>query len=174
MPESIEIRDIRLTDMASDQLTPVMARSGVRWYNLKLTVKNMSDVTPIHVMSDIRRIHYDASRRVLLVQLSEPDVPDARHVVGLPMPPRYRVIEPHKEITFTHPLSSPITFLEESPDGTRHSCLVRIDKDVDTIECVIAYNTEPPTPAVDLTSMKVSKEGRVRGATVTASWKPPR
>lgn len=174
MPESIEIRDIRLTDMASEQVTPVMAQSEVRWYNLALTVKNMSDVTPIHVMSDIRRIRYDARRRVLLVQLSEPDLPDARRVVGLPMPPRYRVIEPLEEVTFTHPLSSPITFLQESPDDARRPCFVRIDKDVDTIECIIAYDTEPPTPAVDLASMKRREKGRVRGATVMASWKPPR
>ncbi|MGB7926384.1 MAG: hypothetical protein WCF57_24295 [Pyrinomonadaceae bacterium] len=174
MSESIEIRDIRLTDMASEQMTPVMAQSGVSWYNLTITVKNMSDVTPIHVMSDIRRIHYDASRRVLLVQLSEHDMPDARRVVGLPMPPRYRVIEPCEEVTLTHPLSSPITFLEELPDGARRPYFVRIAEDVDTIECTVAYDTEPPAPAVDLTSTKVPEQWRGRGATVTASWKPSR
>lgn len=174
MPESIEIRDIRLTDMASDQMTPGMAQTGASWYNLTLTVKNMSDVTPIHVMSDIRRIHYDAGRRVLLIQLSERNVPDMRRIMGLPMPPRYRVIEPREEVTLTHPLSSPITFLDESSHGARRPYFVRIPEDVDTIECTVAYDTELPEPAVDLTSMEVPEQWRGRGATVTASWKPPR
>ena len=168
MLESIEIRDIRLTDMASDQMTSGMAQSGARWYNLTLTVKNTSDDTPIYVMSDIRRIHYDASRRVLLVQLSEHDVPDASHFVGLPTRPRYRLIEPREEVTLTHPLSSPITFLEESPHGARRPYFVRIAEDVDTIECTVAYDTEPPRPAVDLASTKAPEEGRRSGTTVTA------
>jgi len=170
MQESIEITDVRLTEMAVDQMTPVMAQSGVSWYRLTLTVRNRSH-EPIHLMWDIRRIRYDAGRRVLVVQLSEHDAPNESPMVGLPMPPRYRVIGAREEATIVHPLSSPITFLETSADGARRPRYVRLAEDVNSIECTVAYETEPPPPVIDLTARKVPDQWRGRGTTVTASWK---
>ena len=170
MPESIEITDVRLTEMEANQMTPVMAQSGVSWYVLTLTLRNQSD-EPIHLMSDIRRIRYDGGRRVLVVQLSEHEAPDESPVVSLPMPPRYRAVGAGEETTIVHPLSSPITFLEPSAAGARRPRYVRLAEDVDSIECTVAYEAELPAPVIDLTARKVQDQWRGRGNTVTASWR---
>jgi hypothetical protein len=178
MPESIVIRDIHLPEMDPDQMTRIMpqsrAQSRVRWYDLTVTVKNVSDVVPLYVISGVRWVRYDASRRVLFVQFSEHDVPTARRVVGLPSPPPYTVIDPGEEATLTFRLSSPLPFLEESPEGERRPYFVRVPEDVDTIECAVAYGTDPPAPAGDLTSRVVRTHWGDWGTTVQASWEPSR
>lgn len=170
MPEAIEITDIRLVEMSADEMTRVMAQSGVSWYRLTLTVRNRSN-EPIHLMSDIRRIRYDAGRRVLVMHLSENDAPNENPVVGLPMPPRYRVLGAREETTIVHPLSSPIAFLEISSDGARRPRYVRLTEDVDSVECTVAYETVPPVPVIHLTARTAPDHWRGSGTTVTASWK---
>jgi hypothetical protein len=166
--EPIEITDIRLARMEPDQMTPLMAQSGVSWYLLTLKLRNRSN-EPIHVISDIRRIKFDEGRRVLIVQLSEHEAPSDTPVATPPLPPQFRLISPGEETTVVHPLSSPITFLEISSDGTRQPRNVRLTEDVDTIECTIAYETDPPAPVVDLTASKIPNRWRGRGTIVTAS-----
>lgn len=169
MPETIDITDVRLTEMAAEQMTPVMAQSGVSWYQLTLVVQNRSD-EPVHVVTDIRRIRYEADRRLLVVQLAGPEVSTGSPVVGVPMPPRYRELGARERATIVHPLSSPITFLEMTADGTRHPRDVRLAEDVDSIECTLGYETEPPAPVTDLTAWRTPEPRRGRGNTVTASW----
>ncbi len=172
MPESIQITDVRLTEMPADQMTPAMSHSGVSWYRLALTVQNASD-EPIHLISDIRRIRYDAASRVLHVQLSEHDAPEESPVIGPPMPPRYTMIGARDEATIVHPLSSPITFLQTSPVGLRSPTYVRLAEDVDSIECAVTYETEPPPPVVDLAALRVPDREPRPGTTLTASCIPP-
>jgi hypothetical protein len=174
MPESIVIRAIRLPEKDPDQMTRIMRQSRVRWHDLTVTVKNVSDAMPLYVISEIRQIRYDAIRRVLFVRFSEHDVPTARHTLDLPTPPQYTLIGPGEEATLTFGLSSPIAFLEHSPEGELQQHFVRIPEDVDRIECAVAYGTDPPASAVDLTSREPRKDWREWGTAVQASWEPSR
>jgi hypothetical protein len=171
MPDVIIIRDIRLPKLDSDRMTPVMRRSGHIWHVLTVTVENVSGVTPFYVMSDIRLIRFDASRRALLLQFSEHDVPVSRRSLKRPVPPRCTVVGPGEKATLTYRLSSPITFLAEAANCERKSYQIRIDEDVDTVECTVAYGTEPLDRAVDLTSRTVRDHWGAWGTNVQASWR---
>ena len=146
------ITDIRLPQMDAEQMTPAMRRSEVRWHVLTVRVRNPSDVTPLNVIAEVHRIHYDASRRALLLHFNQRDLAADRPSVCLPWPPSYTVVGPGEEATLSYPISSPIAFIEQSPEGERQQYSVRLDEDVDTIECTVAYAPDPPPPAVDLTS----------------------
>lgn len=173
MPELIQISSVHVTQMVAGQMTPVMAQSGVSWYQVSLTVRNRSD-HPIHVMTNLRGIRYDANRRVLILELCEEEKPSERPLVGRPPPPaRYRAIGPNEEATITHPLSSPITFLDASPDGTRRTTYVRLGEDVDAIECTMTYERQPPQDAVDLTAARGKVQAPRQGTMLSALWKQP-
>jgi hypothetical protein len=152
MPNAIEISHIAVSSLAPAEITPTMARSEVEWYTLEVSVENTS-ATPLYAISEIRHIHYDAGKRLLIVELSEPDAPESRAVVDLPTPPSYSVVEPGERATLASRLSSPITWVEESPEGQRRPVHVRFGEDVDAVECIVAYNAEPPA-RVDLTAIE--------------------
>lgn len=171
MPTAIEIADVHLTEMTADEMTPLMAQSGVSWYRLAIPVRNRS-AAPVHVISDIRRYRRDAGRRTLVLELSES--PASEPSIRRRVPPRYLTIEAGGQVTLVHPLSSPITFLSIADDGSRQSTYVRIPEDVDSIECVVSYDTEPPPPAADITAAPTSMLPRKQQRTVTGSWKGPR
>jgi len=172
MPDPIEVTDVRLAEMPVGKMTPVMAQSGVNWYQLTMSLRNRSE-TPLHIMTDIRRIRYDAARRALVVQLSEHDMPSESPILGMPAPPRYKEIKTGEEATILHTLSSPITFLETNPDGARRSREVRIPEDVDSVECTVAYETELPRLELNLASRTPRERWQESRTTVTASWKSP-
>jgi len=178
MPEAIEITDVRLGEMAPDRMTPAMAQSGVGWYVLTISLRNRSD-EPVYLMADIRRIRYDDARRVLEVQLSEHEPLGASAGVRPPLPPRYRVVGAGEMATIVHPLSSPITFLESPAaiptltTAARARHVVRLPEDVDAVECTLAYETAPPSAAVNLAASEVSSQWRGCGTTVTGVWTAP-
>lgn len=172
MPEGLVIKDIRLPELDADLMTPVMRRSRHRWHVLTVTVHNASDATPFCVMSDIRKIRFDASRRALLVQFSEEAAPSTGQSLKRPVPPRCLVVGPGEEATLRFRLSSPITFLRESADGEGRHYEVRIDQDVDTVECTVAYGTDPPARTVDLNALELLDRWKDWGSTVHASWNP--
>lgn len=144
MSDAIEISQIVISPLVSRE-PPGKAPPDVEWYALEVLVKNTSAL-PMCVISEIRRLRYDAERRLLVVGLTEDDTAETRGVVDLPEPPSYTVIEPGEQRTLTNRLSSPITWVEESFEGLRRPVHVWIEQDVDTIECVVAYNAEPLAP----------------------------
>jgi hypothetical protein len=170
MPEPIQIASVRLVEMPADQMTRVMAQSGVSWYLLTVTLHNPSDA-PVYVMADIRRITYQRERRTLDVRWSEEAPPAERRVLGRPRPPRHLAIPAGAETRLTHPLSSPLTFVDTGAENARQSTYVRITEDVDTIECTIAYQTQPPEPVPDLTALAGRARAHAPSASVMGSWK---
>src|SRR5688500_12925839 len=106
MAETIEIRDIRLTPLEHEQVTRAMSQSRLSWYSLTVTVRNTSDARPLYVMSDIRKIEYDAGRRALRLLLSEDDPgPERPDIASLPLPPGITTIAPGDEARMTFQLS---------------------------------------------------------------------
>jgi hypothetical protein len=172
MPEPVEVTDVRMVEMPSDRMTPAMAHSGVSWYLLTITLRNRSEA-PLHIIGDIRRIRYDAGQRALVVQLSEQQPPSQNPALGMPAPPRYQEIRAGEETSIVHPISSPITFLETNPDGTRRSREVRLPEDVDSVECTIAYETEQPSVEINLAARMPRERWRESKTTVTASRRSP-
>ena len=106
--------------------------------------------------------------------LSERESTEPRSVVGLPVPPRYTAVGPREETTLASRLSSPITFLATSPEGGSRPSRVRIAEDIDTIECVVAYNAHPPPTHLNLTAREAPNPWEGWATTVRASSNPSR
>ena len=102
MPDQIEITDLRLTPVEAHrmnsaeghQMTPVTAQPGMAWFDLVVTVKNVSESATQYVITDVCRMHYDAARRVLYIDFSEHALPESTSDLGLPSPSRYTAIAP--------------------------------------------------------------------------------
>jgi hypothetical protein len=176
MPDNLEIERVGLPEVDRERMSSVMRRSGVRWYSLTVSVKNTSEETTLYAISDVRRIHYDASRRALLLHFSEHETPAELQTVGIPLPPRYIAVRPGEAAVLTYQLSSPITFVEQPASGEATMSHVAIPDDVDTIECTVAYGTSPPAQRFNLTSREEAPRAQWRnwGTTVEASLRPPR
>src|SRR6476469_5833430 len=141
MADALQIADVHLTPLQSDQITEAMLDIAEAWYTLSIVARNTSS-TPLFVMSSVRRLHYDEARRALVVDLSEQHAVETRDA-GLPFPPRIEEIAPGREITITYRLSSPITIVD-SASGHSRPRFVHIPQDVATIDCIIAADTTPP------------------------------
>jgi hypothetical protein len=171
MPDSIALREVRLSRLDPDRMTAAMRRSGVAWHELTVRVHNPSAATTVHVISDVRRIHLDATRRALVVHFGEQGVTAGIRSRERPAPLRTIAVEPGEEATLRYRLSSPMTFLIQSNDGEQRSHTVRLEDDVDIVECFVAYGVQPPRP-IDLTSHEARRPAREWGSTVHASCRP--
>jgi hypothetical protein len=170
MPDAIEIKQLRLEQLAANQINAAMARSTVAWYQFTAAVKNVS-ATPQYVLTEIHRLAYDSKRRTLQVQFSEQDLPAERAVVDVPPPAQYRAIAPGEEVQLGSWLSSPITFMQMTGKGPQTS-FVRIPEDVDAIECTVAYDSEPPLQTFNLAALEPLRDTRDWGATISRSFRP--
>src|SRR5438874_1871022 len=70
---------------------------------------------------------------------------------GLPFPPRVEEVAAGGEVTITHRLSSPITFVDSASSPPRPR-FVHIPQDVATIDCIIAADSTSPPPNEHLAS----------------------
>jgi hypothetical protein len=86
MQDNLEIERIGLPELDRERMSSVMRRSGARWYSLTVSVKNSSDETTLHAISE---------------------------TVGIPLPPRYVAIRPGEVAVLTYQHSSPITLVEQ-------------------------------------------------------------
>lgn len=105
-------------------------------------------------MSEIGRIDHDAERRLLLVELREDEDEDedaaSRAAVDLPVPASFAAVEPGEERALTNRLSSPITRIEEAPDGSLRAVHIRLGEYVDAVQCAVAYSETEPPESIDL------------------------
>jgi len=148
--DAIEITDIVLSPLSSEEITPTMARLPFDWYTLDVSVTNRSETT-LYVISEIRNLRYEAERRLLVLELSEREPPESRRLRPV-RPSSWVVVEPSERATLTNRLSSPLTWIEETPAGERRPLHVSLTEDVDMIECVAGYSADEPPPAFDLTA----------------------
>ena len=178
MREAVDILEVHLAAMPPADLTPAMAHSNVAWYVLTISLRNGS-AGPVYLISDIRRIRYDAARRVLEVQLSEHEPLAQGPGVRPPLPPQYRCLGAGEVVTIAHPLSSPITFLDSpaafptAAAAARAWRTVRIPDELAEIECTVAYETAPPSPPDNLAGSEMSRKASGRATTVTGVWRAP-
>lgn len=171
MTNELEVSDVKLTEVHPDRLTPAMVQGAAGWYTLAVTVRNATD-SPLYVISAIRRMRYDATSRVLDVEFTDrPPSEPSRRPASPVRPPPHRRVEPGESVELTFPLSSPIVFLEVSPDGSRQERQVRLLEDVDTVQVRVAFDREPPA-RVDLAALRPrDRSGEWRGVTAQA-WRP--
>jgi hypothetical protein len=156
MSDALEITRIAISPLSPDEITPAMAQHELEWFRLEVSVQNMSD-TPLYVISQIRRIRYDAEQRRLRLEFSDDgptfthDASPERRALSPPLPPQYTVVEPGANVTLTNRLTSPIHRIEKSLEGANHVLQIRLEEDVETIECFVAYSVDPPPP-INLTA----------------------
>jgi hypothetical protein len=171
MTGSLIIEQIVLRKAKPERLKSAIQRQDIRWYDLTVQVKNTSGEATLYVISDIRRIQYDAGRRVLSVNFGEHDTPALSVGDRHAFPPKFVAVRAGETALLSSRLSSPVTFFEQTTETGLKLKHVSISDDVDLIECLVAYDTSPPPQSVNLLARNELR-GRDWGTTARATWTP--
>ena len=113
------------------------------WFDVTITVANLGTV-PLHVISELRSMSYDAAQRVLTLRLAEAK-PGPLHengpIFSLPTPATVTV-EPHGEAKITVKIPAILKELSQVPG--QPLALAQTDiRDMQTIRCEIAASNKP-------------------------------
>lgn len=141
-------------------------------FELTVTIANVSNRTQ-YVISDLCRMAYDAPRRVLRIEFSEHDLPDAPRLLKRSPSSRAAAVVPQQEVTMTARVASPLTFPADPKDERGTPSLVHLPADVDLLECAVAYGSSPPPQSANLASLDPPQDARTWGVVLTKSMKWP-
>ena len=155
MASPLSVRRVELAPLPAEQ-APAVGKAD--WYAVEVYLRNRSEAA-LNVVADLRGIEYDEEDRLLRLTFAEAS--EEPEVADVPTPASTVTIEAGEETTLTARLPSPITTVEESDEGELRKVEIRIDADVDTVECAVAYSEEAP-PRFDLTALEPSPR--------TADW----
>jgi hypothetical protein len=147
----IEIARIALSPLSGEEVREAALTTTEDWHMLEVCVRNESE-RGLHVVSSVRTVEHDEERRRLRLAFAEL-AEDQVGAAGVPPPAATTFVEPGEETALSTHVASPIIFVELSESGERRLLEVRIDRDVDSVECAVAYSKDPPPPS-DLTALE--------------------
>lgn len=142
MAESLSISNVELSGRRRGLPSPMDGHRDI-WFDVTITVANPGP-NPLHVISELRSISYDAAQRVLTLRLAEaapgPQREDAP-TFTLPTPHTVTV-KPHGEATITVKIPAILKELSQVPG--QPLALAQTDiRDMQTIRCEIAASDKP-------------------------------
>ncbi|HEY5854867.1 MAG TPA: hypothetical protein VIW24_12640 [Aldersonia sp.] len=159
----LTVDDVDLTTLPAQRLTQAMADSGAVFHDLAVTLSNHGAATQF-VPTEVTRIRYDPQTRVLQLHSGDDDTDE--DALCPPHPTTHTAIRPGTQTRLDYRLVSPITY--STADGEMHT--VRIDVDVDAVDCTVAYGDEEPPEFVNLTARMPSPRPHHE---VRARWQRP-
>lgn len=142
MTEAFSISNVELSGRRRGLPSPMDGHRDI-WFDVTITVANPGS-NPLHVISELRSISYDAAQRVLTLRLAEAKPGQPRKdapTFTLPTPDTVTV-EPHGEARITVKIPAILKELRQEPG--KPLALVQTDiRPMNTIRCEIAASDKP-------------------------------
>jgi|LauGreDrversion4_2_1035121.scaffolds.fasta_scaffold791901_2 hypothetical protein len=142
MAGGLSISKIELSGRRRGLPSPMDGHRDI-WFDVTITVENPGNV-PLHVISELRSISYDAAQRVLTLHLAEAKPgPAAKDAPTFTLPtPTTVTVEPHGEAKITIKIPAILKELRRVP-GESFALQQTDIRDMTTIRCEIAASKEP-------------------------------
>jgi hypothetical protein len=142
MASKLSIKDIALSARRRGLPSPMDGHRDI-WFDVTVTVENPG-TTPLHVISELRGITYDAAQRVLTLRLAEAKPGPARDdapTFTLPTPATVTV-KPHSEAKINVKIPAILKELRQVP-GQPFEITQTDIRAMDAIRCEITASDKP-------------------------------
>ena len=143
MTSGLAITDVTLSGRRRSLPSPMYGHREI-WFDVTITLENNGKV-PLHVVSALRGIAYDADTRLLTLRLREPKPPAAdsgdAHSFVLPPPPTITV-PPHQSAEITVSIPAMLRQARQQP-GAPFALDETDIRSMRTLRCEIAAASKP-------------------------------